>query len=48
MVAFVAGIFVAFLIGLVPPEFVAWLREWAGRPGPDGNDEPTPPERPTG
>ena len=35
VVAFLAGILVAFVAGLVPPEVIASLREWAGRPGPD-------------
>ena len=38
IVAFVGGLLVALLLGLVPPDFIASLREWAGRPGPDGDD----------
>ena len=39
LVAFIGGLIVAFLVGQVPPEFIGWLREWAGRGGPDP-DEP--------
>ena len=35
MVAFVGGLLVAFLVGLVPAELVSWLRDWSARPGPD-------------
>jgi hypothetical protein len=39
IVAFFVGVFVALLFGLVPPDLIATLREWAGRPGPDGDGD---------
>ena len=34
MIAFLGGVGVALLFGLIPAELISWLREWAGRPGP--------------
>lgn len=31
----IGGVVVAMLVGLVPAEFIGWLREWSGRGGPD-------------
>lgn len=38
IIAFLGGLLVVVFVGLVPPEFIAWLREWAGRGGPDPDD----------
>lgn len=35
IVAFMGGLLVALLVGLVPSEVISWLRDWAGRGGPD-------------
>lgn len=36
--AFMSGVGFWLLVGIVPSEVLSWLREWAGRPGPDPND----------
>ena len=36
--AFLSGVGFWLLAGIVPSEVLSWLREWAGRPGPDPND----------
>lgn len=35
ILAFLGGLLVAAFVGLVPAELISWLREWAGRGGPD-------------
>ena len=40
VVAFAGGVVVALVMGLVPSELVGSLREWAGRAGPDPDDDP--------
>ena len=39
LVAFVGGVIVAILVGLIPSELIGWLRDWASQREPDSADD---------